>query len=132
KRLLHTRDFAGARDALGHAEKSTFLAADCAQLRSALDLAQYGRDPKEELKRALTLAPENWEMRKRYIEYLRGRGAVSMAAQELRDFALKRPFRAEAWRLLGAVLEEIKQPQAAGAAWREAACLDVRDAAARS
>ena len=130
--LLRARDFPGAHEALGHAEKSAFLAAECAQLQSALDLAESGRDPGDEIRKALALAAENWDMRKRYLEYLHGRGESQEALHELHDFVEQHPFRAESWRMLAKLLEELHQPAIAAEAWREAALRDVRDEESRA
>jgi len=130
--LLRAHDFPAAREALSHAEKSPFLAAECAELQAALDLTESGRDPGEQLRKAVALAPENWEMRKRYIEYLHERGGPAEALRELHGFVERHPFRAESWRLLGGFLEELHQPVVAAEAWREAAWRDVRDEESRA
>ncbi|MEI9894482.1 MAG: tetratricopeptide repeat protein [Chthoniobacter sp.] len=55
--LLHGRDFQGAREALGHAETSPLLAADCLTLRATLESAESGRDPGDSLRQAVAKAP---------------------------------------------------------------------------
>jgi tetratricopeptide (TPR) repeat protein len=130
--LARTRDIPAAREALGHAENSPLLAAECMQLKSVLDGVELGRDPGDSLREAIARAPENWEMRKRYFKYLDERGQTPEALHELHDFIEQHPFRAESWRMLATFLEELRQPAIAAEAWREAALRDVRDADSRA
>lgn len=131
--LLRAHDFKGARQALEHAETSPLLVADCLNLRASLENAESGRDPGDLLRQAVAAAPENWGIRKRYIEYLHAQpGRQSEALRELRDFLQRHPFRAETWRMLATMLEEQHQPALAAEAWREAALRDVRDQESRA
>ena len=130
--LLRARDFHGANEALERAEKSPMLAADCLSLRATLESVESGRDPGELLRKAMAAAPENWGIRKRYVEYLHERSNPQETLRELRDFLQRHPFRAESWRMLATLLEEQHQPALAAAAWREAALRDVRDAESRA
>ena len=130
--LLRGHDFPGAHAALDHADKSPLLAADCVQLRAALENAESGRDPGDLLRQAVALAPENWGLRKRYIEYLHDHGAPQEALRELQSFLKQHEFRAESWRLLGILLEDQHRPALAADAYREAVRRDVRDAESRA
>jgi predicted Zn-dependent protease len=130
--LLRTHQYPAARDALGHAEKSPFLAPDIDLLRAGLENADTGRDPGDLLRQAVTLAPKNWDIRKRYIDYLHDSGKPQDAIRELQQFLKQADFRAESWRLFGALLEEQHQPGLAIEAYREAALRDVRDADSRA
>ena len=130
--LLRQHDFAGASEALGHAEKSPFLAADAGVLRAAIENADSGRDPGELLRNAVALAPKNWGIRKRYIEYLHDSGKPQEAMRELQGLLKNAGFRAESWRMLGTLLEEAHQPAMAIEAYREAAMRDVRDTESRA
>lgn len=130
--LLRAQDFAGASKALDKAETSPLLAPDCLVLRATLENVESGVNPRELLEKAVALAPDNWGIRKRHIEYLRDVFMQKEALGELRDFLQRHPFRAESWRLLGKLLEEQRQPALASQAWREAAKLDVRDEDSRA
>jgi predicted Zn-dependent protease len=129
--LLRAHDFRGAHEALERAEKSPLLAADCLVLRASLESAETNRDPGDLLRKAVAAAPENWGVRKRYIEYLHERSNPQETLHELHDFLQQHPFRAESWRMLAALLEEQHQPALAAEAWREAALRDVRDEESR-
>lgn len=125
--LLRAHDFSHAREALGHAETSPLLVADCLSLRASLENAESGQDPGALLRQAVVAAPDNWGIRKRYVEYLRERHELSEASRELGAFLRQHDFRADSWRMLAALLEEQHQPAVAAEAWREAAQRDVRD-----
>jgi predicted Zn-dependent protease len=96
-----------------------------------LESAESGHDPGALLHQAIAAAPDNWGLRKRYIEYLRARPEPQEALRELHDFLQRHPFRAESWRMLATLLEEQHQPSLAVQAWREAALRDVRDEESR-
>ena len=130
--LLRAQDFAGASKALDKAETSPLLTADCLVLRATLESVESGANPQERLEKAVALAPDNWGIRKRYIEYLREVYMQKEVLAELRNFLQRHPFRAESWRLLAKVLEEQHQPELAAQAWYEAAERDVRDEESRA
>jgi predicted Zn-dependent protease len=130
--LFKTHDFAGARAALDHAEKSPLLEADVCRVRAAVENAESGHDPGDLLRKAISLAPKNWPLRKTYIEYLEEAGRPQQALHELQEFLKEHDFRAESWRMLGALLEEAHQPALAVTAYREAAARDVRDTDSRA
>lgn len=97
--LLRAQDFAGASKALAKAETSPLLAPDCLLLRATLESVESGVNPRESLEKAVALAPDNWGIRKRHIEYLREIFMQKEALGELRDFLQRHPFRAESWSL---------------------------------
>jgi len=130
--LLRARDFDGARAALEHAQTSPLLAAECARTRAALDHLETGRDSGNLLRDALRLAPQNWSIRKHYVEYLIERGDHERALRELRDFTEASGFRSETWKLMGQILEAIKRPDLALGAYRQATERDVHDDATRA
>ena len=120
------RDFATAREALGHAEKSALLAPDILKTRAALEYLETGRDSGELLRQAVALAPKDWPIRRRHLEHLDETGRTAEAARELRDFLSAQSFRAESWALLSRLLGKLGHGDAAAAAWREAQRRDVR------
>ena len=130
--LMRLHQYPAAREALTHAEKSPLLAADALLLRAGLENAAAGQDPEASLRQAIELAPRNWGIWKKYIEYLHDSGRPQEALRELQGFLKDHDFRAETWKMLGEMLEEQHQPSLAMEAYREAAARDVRDAESRS
>jgi tetratricopeptide (TPR) repeat protein len=130
--LMRLRKFPEARQALAHAENSPLLAADALLLRAGIENAGSGQDPEALLRQAIELAPRNWGIRKKYIEYLHDSGRPQEALRELQGFLKNYSFRAESWKMLGQMFEEQHQPALAVEAYREAAARDVRDAESRS
>lgn len=129
--LVRARDFPAAREALAHAEKSLLLAADCRLTRAVLGHVQHGTDTGGMLREAVDLAPRNWSIRKRHLEYLIERGDRDAALRELREVIAAAPFRADSWKLLAQLLDSMNQPSLALGAYQEAAERDVHDAETR-
>ena len=130
--LLRSRDFAAARDALAHAEKSPMLTAECYRTRAALENLETGRDTGNLLRDALDAAPRNWSIRKQYVEYLIQRDENEEAMREMRDVIQFHGFRNETWKLMGQILESINRPDLALGAYEQAAKRDVHDEAVRT
>jgi tetratricopeptide (TPR) repeat protein len=130
--LMRLHQYPAAREALAHAEKSPLLAADALLLRAGLENAASGQDPEALLQQAIELAPRNWGIWKKYIEYLHDSGRQQEALRELQGFLKNYSFRAESWKMLGEMLEEQHRPALAVEAYREAAARDVRDAESRA
>ena len=130
--LLRTRDFPAARAALAEAKKSPFLTAECRQTRAILEHLETGRDTGDLLRDALDLAPQNWPIRKRYVEYLIERGDDEEAMRELRDYIETTGYRSETWKLMGRLLESINRPDLALGAYHQAADRDVHDEEVRT
>ena len=130
--LLRAHDFTGARAALEKAEASPLIAAECLQTRAVLEHLEHGTDSGEILHQAVNLAPKNWPLRQRYVEYLNERSGPEAAARELRGFIEAHPFRGESWKLLGTLLEQMKRPDFAIEAYRQAADRDVGDVESRA
>lgn len=130
--LLRAHDFPGVHQALVYAGESPLLVPDCDQLLAALENAESGRDPGDLLRQAVAAAPENWSVRKRYVEYLHDSGQPQQALHELQGFLSQHEFRAESWRLLGILLEDQHQPAFAVQAYEQAALRDVRDEESRA
>ncbi len=130
--LIRARDFPAARAALIEAKKSPYLAAECRQTRAVLEHLEDGRDTGNLLREALDLAPHNWPIRKRYLEYLLERGDAEKAMRDLRDFIQTNGYRNETWKLLGRLLEVTNRPDLALDAYSEAADRDVHDRQTRT
>ncbi len=121
-------DVAGTREALGHAEASPLLRADCLQLRAALARSEESGEALTLMREAIATAPANWPIRKRTIEYLVERGEIVAARGEIAAFLKNYPFRADSWKLFGQILEKTGEPLLARLAYAEAAARDTRDA----
>lgn len=124
---IRTRDFAAARDALDKAD-APLLKAEVLQARAVLEHLESGRDSGDLLAQAVAAAPKSWAARKRWIEYLDGCGRTAEAVRELSALLAREPFRAESWRMLGALLDRAGNRAAARAAYGEAMRRDARDA----
>ena len=129
--LLRAHDFTGARVALEKAEASPLIPAECLQTRAVLEHLEKGTDSGEILHEAVNLAPKNWPLRQRYVEYLNERNGPEAALHELRGFIEAHPFRGESWKLLGSLMEQMKRPDLAIEAYRQAADRDVHDTESR-
>lgn len=123
--LMRARDIAGARTAVAYAESSPLLHADCLRLRAALAEADGSGDPTTLLREAVASAPNNWPIRKQYVEYLAGKGELKLALGELAGFVTAHPFRADSWALLGKILGNIGDQERAREAYLEASKRDV-------
>ena len=130
--LLRARDFAGAREALAHAEKSPLLRGECLRTLAAITHLESGADSGNLLRDALDHAPNNWSIRKQYVEYLIERDEEEEAMRELRDELQTDGFRSESWNLMGRLLESINRPDLAIGAYRQAADRDVHDEETRA
>ncbi len=130
--LLRTRDFPAARDALGHAEKSPLLRAECRRTSAVLAHLENGSDSGNLLREARDLEPKNWSIRKQYLEYVAESGRPEEALRELREIIEAHSFRGDTWKLMGQLLESINRPDLALDAYREAARRDVHDEATRT
>jgi Flp pilus assembly protein TadD len=121
-----------ARPFLARAEVHPEIAVEARQLRAALEFRETGRDTSPVLREAAELAPKSWPPRKRYIAAMEEQGKIADAVQELREFLEQQPFRAESWRMLGTLLERLRDHKHAAAAFGEAARRDIWDRLSRS
>jgi hypothetical protein len=129
---LRAGDLAAARAALERVETAPFLRAEVLVARAALTHREGGANAEDFLRQAVEAAPDNWAIRRRYVEHLDELEQTNAAADHLRDFIGRQPFRAESWRLLGSFLEKLSNPKAAEVAYEHAAARDVRDETSRT
>ena len=130
--LLRARDFTGAREALDRAEKSPRLAGEVRRTLAAITHLESGADSGNLLRDALDLDPENWSIRKQYVEYLIERDEEEEAMRELSDELRTDGFRSESWKLMGRLLESVNRPDLAISVYRQALDRDVHDEATRA
>jgi tetratricopeptide (TPR) repeat protein len=130
--LMRSRDFPSARTALAKAAKSEFLAPEVLQTTAALEHLEDGRDSGDTLRRALDSAPQNWPIRRRYLEYLVERGQGEDALRELGNFIQTNGYRGESWRMMGEMLEASGRLDLARGAYQQAADRDVHDERTRA
>jgi Tfp pilus assembly protein PilF len=130
--LFRARDFSGAREALGQAEKSPRLAAECRRILAAITHLETGTDSSRLLRDALDLEPGNWSIRKQYVEHLIERGEKDEAMRALSDELRTDGFRGESWKLMGRLSESINRPDLAIGSYRKALARDVHDDESRT
>lgn len=131
------KDYATALAALDSAEKSPLLEPDALVLRAAIAQAQSGQPQFATLATAASLAPRRWDITRRLPVTLAATGKPERAYLDLlrqnaslHDKGLDR-YRAETWRLLGQIAEQLGQPAVAARAYGEAANRDSRDSSSR-
>jgi cytochrome c-type biogenesis protein CcmH/NrfG len=126
--LARAHDFHGSREALTRAGDSPLLRAQSLLLTASLDQAEGIGDGAAPLREAARAEPADWLIRKRCIEQL-GR---EHALETLSAFIAAHDFRAESWRMYGALLEQSGRTSEAIDAYRQAALRDVRDGESRA
>jgi thioredoxin-like negative regulator of GroEL len=123
---LHLTHYDAARAALDACGENPGLDAEIAQLRTALDFAQYRKDPVPGYHVAADHAPLNWPLRKRAITALAQTGRMEEAAHELIAFIEEQDFRADPWKLLSDFLIHAGKKDEAAVALARARALDCR------
>jgi len=124
--------FEEAKTALAVAEKSSVLASGALVLKAKIEFKETGKPPIADLAHAAQLDPRNWSVEKTYITTLIDANKLPRAFTELQRSLALRGYRAEAWLLLGELLERAGQRDAALAAYTKATERDVRDQKSRA
>ncbi len=125
------KDYAFTLDELSKAEVSPLFHADALVLRAAIAEAQTGRPQIALLAQAADAAPRNWSICRRLPLKLVAIGKPNSAYEDILRQNNVRPYRADAWRLLGQIAEKLGQPAIAARAYGEAANRDTRDSVSR-
>lgn len=128
---IRARQFDLARSALSKIPESPRWTPEVLQARAVLEHLETGRDTTDLIRQASDIVPNNWPLKKRYLELLDEHGQTAEAARQLKLFLEAAPYRAESWRLLGTWLEKLNHPTAAATAYEQAAQRDVRDTFSR-
>ena len=126
------KDFDTALAELTSVEKSPLFAADAMVLEARIIQARTGKPQYNLLGNAASIAGRNWSIAQMYPLTLAANGRADKAYDDLLRQLTGHPYRAEAWRLLGQIAEQIGDKKIAARAYGEAADRDVRDDVSRA
>jgi Flp pilus assembly protein TadD len=126
------RDFDTALAELAVVEKSPLFAADAMVLEARILQARTGKPQFNLLGNAASIAGRNWSVSQMYPLTLAANGRAAKAYDDILRQLTGHPYRAEAWRLLGQIAEQIGDKKIAARAYGEAADRDVRDEVSRA
>jgi len=125
-------DYETALAELAIAEKSPLLAPDAMVLRARIEQARTGKPRLDLLGSAASSAGRMWSIARQYPLTLAATGHADKAYEDVLRQLTGHPYRAEAWRFLGQLAEQLAQPPLAARAYSEAANRDVRDEVSRA
>ena len=125
------KDYDGALAAMTGLESSPMFEADVLVLRAAIEKARTGQTRFDLLAAACSASGRNWRIARQYPLAFAAAGKPQKAYEDILAQLTARPFRNEAWRLLGQLAEEMGQLREAARAYGEAANRDVRDDVSR-
>ena len=128
---LGKKDYDTALTELNLAEGSPLFGPDIDVIRAIIAQAQTGKPRLDLLANAASSSGRNWAVSRRYPLTLIAMGKPDRAYEDVLRQLTGHPFRAEAWRLLGQIAEQIGDKKIAAHAYAEAADRDVRDDASR-
>ena len=126
------QDFDTALAELSVVEKSPLFAADAMVLEARIFQKRTGKPQLNLLANAASLAGRNWSVVQMYPLTLAANGRADKAYEDILRQLTGHPYRAEAWRLLGQIAEQIGDKKIAARAYGEAADRDVRDDVSRA
>jgi tetratricopeptide (TPR) repeat protein len=129
---IRKKDYDTALAELALAESSPLFAPDIEVLRAAISQAKTGKPRLDMLAAATNEAPRMWSITRQLPLTLIATGKLNGAYDELMRLQKIYPFRAETWRMIGQVAEQLGQSAIAVRAYTEAADRDVRDDASRA
>jgi protein O-mannosyl-transferase len=124
---LREKQFTEAREEFEKARTSPITEASALQALAVLDYQENHLDRMDLLQQAAHLAPEDWDIQKRFIEHAAERGQVGPAIDALRSIVQTEGWRADAWKLLGDLWARVGRYDSAARAYRNAIALDVHD-----
>ncbi len=121
------KDYDTALTELAFAEKSPLFESETAVLRAAIERARNGKSRPDLLAGAASSSGRNWAIARQYPLALVASGRAGKAYEDVLRQLTGHPFRAEAWRLLAQLAEQLGSAKDAARAYAEAANRDVRD-----
>ncbi len=124
---MQKKDYDTALAELKLAESSPLFGPDIAVIRAVIDQIRTGKPRFDLLGNATNDAARNWSIARRYPLALLQADKAQRAYEDVLRQLTGRPFRAEAWRFLAQIAEQLGNPVAAGRAYAEAADRDSRD-----
>jgi len=129
---IRKKDYDTALAELTLAESSPLFAAEITVLRAAISQANTGKPRLDMLGDAASSAGRNWSVARQYPLALIASGRADKAYEDVLRQLTGHPYRAESWRFLGEIAEQLKQAPLAVRAYTEAANRDVRDDTSRA
>ena len=129
---LQKKDYDTALAELKLAESSPLFESEIDVVRAGIEQAQTGKLRLDLLGNATSNSARNWSVARRYPLALAASGRADKAYEDVLRQLFGHPYRAETWRLLGQLAEQLRQPAVAARAYSEAANRDVRDDASRA
>ena len=124
---LQKKDYDTVLAELSLAESSPLFGPDIAVIRAAIDQLRTGKPRFDLLSNATNEASRNWSLARRYPLALIEAGKPQRAYDDVLRQLTAHPFRAEAWRFLAQIAEQLGDRKSAARAYSEAANRDVRD-----
>lgn len=124
---LQKKDYETALAELNLAESSPLFGSEIDVIRSIIEQAKTGKPQMSLLGNAASNSGRNWSIGRRYPLTLVAIGKPDRAYDDVLRQLTGHPFRAEMWRLLGQIAEQLRQPAVAANAYAEAVNRDVRD-----
>ena len=121
------KDYDTALTELAFAEKSPLFESEAAVLRAAIERAQSGKSRPDLLAGAASSSGRNWAIARQYPLALVASGRAGKAYEDVLRQLTGHPFRAEAWRFLAQLAEQLGSAKDAARAYAEASNRDVRD-----
>ena len=129
---LQKKDYDTALAELSLAESSPLFGPDIAVIRAIIDQARTGKPRFDLLGSAASDSGRNWSIARRYPLALLEAGKPQRAYEDVLRQLTGHPFRAEAWRFLAQIAEQLGDRKSAARAYSEAANRDVRDDISRA
>ncbi len=121
------KDYGTALAELDIAEKSPLFGAETMVLRAHIEQAMGGKPRFDLLGNAASSAGRMWSITRQYPLALAASGRTDKAYEDVLRQLTGHPYRAESWRLLAQLAEELRSLKDAARAYAEAANRDVRD-----
>ena len=125
------KDYDGALAAMSGLESSPMFEGDVLVLQAAIEKARTGKTRFDLLATACNASGRNWRIARLYPLASAAGGKPQKAYEDILAQLTARPYRAEVWRLLGQLAEEMGQLRDAARAFGEAANRDLRDGVSR-
>lgn len=124
---LRAKQYDLARTQFERALDFPVTSADALDDLAVLEYVTARRDRLDLLEKAAEIAPENWDVQKRFVMHLGEIGQLRQQITRLRLIVFQRPWRAETWVMLGDAWAHVRQFDSAARAYRKAIALDVHD-----
>jgi tetratricopeptide (TPR) repeat protein len=128
---LRQKDYDTALKEVTLAQRSPLLGPETMVLRAAIEQAQTGKPRFDLLGQATNKSGRNWAIARQFPLALLAAEKPGRAYEDVLRQLTGHPFRAETWRFLGQIAEQLGQPAVAAKAYAEAANRDVRDSNSR-